>query len=63
MEMNAQEKCDLNHFGYGLHALEAWRISPFIPVSVSLYISLPVSSKYMIYFMLRDTQHSKRRWT
>lgn len=39
MEMNALEKCDLNHFGYGLRALEAWKISPSPPVSISTCLS------------------------
>lgn len=39
MEMNAQAKCDLNHFGYGLRPLEAWEIVFFSLPQLSLFLS------------------------
>lgn len=62
-EMNALEKCDLNHFGYGLHAFETWKISHFLPVSVSDTMSLFLSPLNIIYFMLWSIQHNRRWWT
>lgn len=58
MEMNAQEKCDVNHFGYCLRALEAWKIL-FSPSVVSLRIFPPVSSRcyrpYISYILCCET--------
>lgn len=43
MEMNAQAKCDLNHFGYGLRPLEAWEIVFFLRASFLSHLSLFLS--------------------
>lgn len=69
MEMDAQEKCDLNHSGYGLPALEAWKIALSLPLSLSFsfYLSLSTSLsslRHTVYFMLWDTlQRNKNWWT
>lgn len=52
MEMNAPEKCDLNHFGYGLRAFEAWKISPFLSASISLSMTLFLSPLNVIQYIL-----------